>query len=86
MVILYILVALIGGVIGFGVGIILAAAGRFDDADALSAALADAEAEVTLLRRQNASLRDQMAAMAITMDAHRDRAEMLDELSREMNQ
>ena len=77
MIVLYILVALIGGVIGFGVGIILAA-GRFDDADA--------EAEVTLLRRQNATLRDEMAAMAITMDAHRDRAEMLDELSREMNQ
>ena len=58
MIVLYILVALIGGVIGFGVAIILAAAGRFDDAD----------------------------AMAITMDAHRDRAEMLNELSREMNQ
>lgn len=76
----------VGGVIGFIVAVLMSAAGRFEDADAMSAALADAEAEVTLLRRQNDNLRDDMATMAITLDAARDRAEMMADLAREMNQ
>lgn len=80
------LTCVVSGGAGFIVGILLAAPGRFDDADAMSAALADAEAEVTLLRRQNAHLLDELATLSVTLSATRDREEMLSELSREMNQ
>lgn len=68
--------------IGFGLAAMLAAAGRADD----GAALADVEAENTLLRRKNAALMDEIATLGITLSATRDREQMLEEISREMNQ
>lgn len=75
-----------GGVIGFGLAVILAAGGRYDDQQAMAAALAEAEAENTLLRRENARLHDQIATLNVTLTATRDREELLADLSREMNQ
>lgn len=77
---------LCGLLIGYGLCVIMTASGRFADADAMSAALADVEAENTLLRRKNASLLDEIATLGLTLSATRDREQMLEEISREMNQ
>lgn len=72
-----------GGIMGFGIAILMAAAARDDDQ---AAADADAQAEIALLRRQNARLQDQLATLVVTLSATRDREELLAELAREMNQ
>lgn len=64
----------------------LTAGGRYDDQQAMAAALAEAEAENTLLRRENARLHDQIATLNVSLTATRDREELLADLSREMNQ
>lgn len=86
-IIISLLIGLFSGVIiGFGLAVIMAAAGRYDDEQALSAALADAKNEIVLVRRENGRLHDQIATLSITLNATRDRGELLAELSREMNQ
>lgn len=68
-----------GGIIGFGIAVIMATGDRYDDQQ-------DAHAENILLRRENARLHDQIATLTVTLSATRDREELLAELSREMNQ
>lgn len=75
-----------GGIIGFAIAGLLTASGRYDDRAALAEALANTEAENTLLRRRNSQLLDEIATMAISLDAARDRDQLLADMAREMNQ
>lgn len=71
-----------GGALGFVVAVLMAAAGREEDQDVI----ARLTEENTQLRLENQDLRTQLLTTGVTLSATRDREQMLEEISREMNQ